>query len=133
MNQNITCLNCGGVIKDDKRFCGFCGAKLPEQEIKAQPQQQQQQQVVIVQQQPQQFVAVAPKGESNNLAVAAMVFAILGVLVIPGIGGLLALILGFIGAFNPHKRVMCIVSAIIGAVSLIGYSIFLWWLLFVPW
>ena len=31
MNQNVNCPNCGGLIKDDKRFCGFCGAKLIEQ------------------------------------------------------------------------------------------------------
>lgn len=136
MNQNVNCPNCGGLIKDDKRFCGFCGAKLPEQESNLQqlPQQQQQQQTVIIQQPQQpQFVTITPKVETNNLAVASLVFAILGLIIIPGLGGLLATILGFIGAFNPVKRVMAIVSAIIGLFSMIGYSIFLWWLLLAPW
>jgi len=136
MNQNVNCPNCGGLIKDDKRFCGFCGAKLAEQknDVQQQPQQQQQQQQVVVIQQPQpQFITVAqPEAKSNNLAVAALVFAILGVVIIPGLGGLLALILGFIGAFNPYKRTMSIVSVVIGVLSLIAYSIFMWWLFFMP-
>ncbi|MGC9781572.1 MAG: zinc-ribbon domain-containing protein [Candidatus Heimdallarchaeota archaeon] len=119
MNEKLFCPHCGNLIKEETKFCPHCGAFVNEQDIKVQRPAQlpvsqpiQPPQVVIVQQQQQPVIAVVR--ESNGCADAALIFAILGCCCLPFLGGFIAMILGFIGAFNPYKRGTAIFSLIVG-------------------
>jgi len=113
MAENIYCPSCGELTTSAK-FCQSCGAHLGREDVKV-----EQPIYLPVQPQPQVIVIQQPQveKESNSYADTAMIFAILGICCIPFLGGFLAMILGFIGAFNPYKRGTAILSLIIGFVT----------------
>ena len=58
--------------------------------------------------------------ETNTMADASLVFAILGCTCLPILGGTIAMIVGFIALLNPFKRSQTIISLLIGFLSIAG-------------
>lgn len=110
MNEKIYCSVCGELTESGK-FCQSCGAHLGKEEIKIEQPIQPQPQTIVVQQ-PQYVVK-----ETNTMADASLVFAILGFTCLPFIGGIIAMILGFIALMNPYKRRQATTALVLGFMS----------------
>ena len=121
-SEDIYCLNCGNLTAQEKNFCVHCGVQLGETIVEtthSDSQPIQRQPVVVIHQQPQTPPQTQPQHvtvikESNSNADAALLFAILGIFCLPFLGGCLAMLFGFFGAFKSHKRLTAIVSLFIG-------------------
>ncbi len=116
------CPYCGSISKPGESFCNNCGASLdsnvsPSTPTQAQPIQPYHQpthqfgtptQTTYVQTSTQASI------QKNQAADLSLVFAIIGLFVIPGIGGLLAIIFGIIGLSNPYNRNKAVIGLILG-------------------
>ncbi len=127
------CPYCGSVSKTGDIFCQSCGASLDNNTSPSTPLQTQTAQPYPQPVQQQPFLGAAPShqygaatqttyvqvGEhptlrKNQAAELAVVFAILGFFIMPGLGGILAIIFGIVGALNPYKRSKAIIGIILG-------------------
>ena len=142
------CPYCGSVVKAGDVFCNTCGASIdanvspsaPQQTQPAQPYQQPVQ---------QSYSSTAPSHhygaatqttyvqtgaqspiQRNQAADLALVFAIIGLFILPGIGGLLAIIFGIIGVTKPFNRNKAIIGLVLGLCEVGASFIFVilfWW------
>lgn len=129
MSKNIYCSHCGGILSENG-FCQSCGASINH--AKTQPTQQPQ---VIVQQMQQQQqtqpVVIQQVKSLNQLSDTAMLFTVLGWLILPIIGGIVGVICGILALKNPHKKTQTILALVFSSISLIPtiilFSMFWFW------
>ena len=136
------CPFCGSVIKTNDEFCGNCGASInapatpsapPAFSQPSQPYQQPGQQPYSSVQPGQQYgastqpVYVQPSAgapvQQNKAADKSLVFALIGLFIIPFIGGLFAVIFGIQGVSNPYNRNKAIIGIVLGIIEMAGYGI----------
>lgn len=145
--SNLYCPYCGSVSKVGDVFCQTCGASIDNNVSPGTPTQPQPGQPYHQPAQ-QHYSSVAPSHQygaatqttyvqtgarqpilKNQAADLSLVFAIIGLFVLPGIGGLLAIIFGIIGATNPYNRNKAIIGLVLGLCETIG-AVFFTMLLF---
>ena len=129
-------------MKHGDDFCPNCGANLGSNSassplpspVQSQPYQQQQPYQQPGQQQNYQYgtttqttyVQPGAQGsiQKNKAADQSLLFAIIGLFVLPFLGGLLAVIFGIQGLSNPYNRHKAIIGLILGIIEMGGYALF---------
>jgi len=132
--SDVYCPYCGSISKPGDPFCNNCGASI---DVDSSPSSVPQTQIVPTYQQPVQAhdpfmsspsnhqygsntqatyvqTTARPQPMKNQAADLSLVFALIGFFVIPGIGGLLAIIFGIIGLSNPYNRSKAIIGLVLG-------------------
>lgn len=147
MNSSLSesyCPYCGSIAKVGDVFCQTCGASLndnvssstPHQTQPAQPVQQHysvstpSHQYGTTTQTTYVQTSARPAIQKNQAADLALVFAIIGLFILPGLGGLLAIIFGFVGITKPFNRNKAIIGLVLGLCEVGASFIFaflIWW------
>lgn len=106
------CPTCGAPNEDDAVFCGNCGGALdpdsaPVEDVVSEELGEE---VVVVEADPAEPAAPPPAVEplaappTSNLAVASMVLGVAGLTLLPLLGGILAIILGYMARAEIRDR-----------------------------
>jgi uncharacterized membrane protein YvbJ len=117
------CPNCGTKIEEGWNACPYCGHNiLSEQE--SQPLQQPTLHVSPnSQQSPQPTTIIYPPKENKTNGIVALIFAFLGLFLLPIIGSIIAIIFGSIGRNKDDSTEMATAGLVLGIVGLICWVI----------
>lgn len=121
------CPNCGTKIEGALRICPFCGDALQTEQAIATPQQPpvpSYQSIPSYNQYPSQTPIVAhPTKKSNALGIVALVFSLLGLLILPIVGSIVAIITGAVGRNKDYSPGLATAGLVIGIIGLICWVI----------
>lgn len=127
------CTVCGNALNKDDKFCQNCGAGIDKSKPKSGPiQNQQTQPAQAMVANNQQFGTSTQISAQSGLGTAkrrnqtselAFIFAIIGLVILPILGGVLAIIFGIIGVQKPFSKNKAIWAIILGAIEIAGYIV----------
>ena len=121
------CPYCGTKIEGELRFCPFCGNVLQTEQVISTPQQQpisSHQSIPSYDQYPSQTpIIIHPTNKSNTLGIVALVFSLLGLLILPIIGSIVAIITGSAGRNKDYSPGLATAGLVIGIIGLICWVI----------
>jgi lipopolysaccharide export LptBFGC system permease protein LptF len=121
------CPNCGTKIEGELRICPFCGDALQTEQVVSIPQQQSIPSYLSIpsyNQYPSQTpIMIHPTKKSNALGIVALVFSLLGLLILPIVGSIVAIITGSIGRSKDNSPGLATAGLVIGIIGLIFWVI----------
>ena len=121
------CPNCGSKIEGDLRICPFCGDALQTEQVVSTPQQQpvpSYQSTPSYNQYPSQTpIVIHPTKKSNALGIVALIFSLLGLVVLPIVGSIVAIITGSVGRNKDYSPGLATSGLVIGIIGLIFWVI----------
>ena len=121
------CPNCGSKIEGELRICPFCGDALQTEQVVSTPQQPSIPSYLSVssynQYSSQTPTTIHPTKKNNALGIVALVFSLLGLIILPIVGSIVAIITGSVGRSKDYSPGLAIAGLVIGIIGLIFWVI----------
>ena len=123
------CPLCGTKIEGSWNTCPNCGNELNSEQVNQQPTQAQIPVQTISQPQPQHHPDNYHPSSNNTYGIVALIFGLLGLFVIPIVGGIIGIVLGAIGKNKDDEPTMAKVGLALGIVGIIVWIAVIIWII----